>query len=55
MNDQKGVRANLTVAALVGGLFSNMKYKSTFLRDNLLINDNVLECSHQAKCAKVVS
>lgn len=44
-----------TVAALVGGLFSNMKYKSTFLRDNLLINDNVLECAHQAKCVKVVS
>jgi nucleoside-diphosphate-sugar epimerase len=32
-----------------------MKYKSTFLRDNLLINDNVLECAHQAKCVKVVS
>ena len=45
----------MTVAALVGGLFSNMKYKSTFLRDNLLINDNVLECAHQAKCEKVVS
>lgn len=43
------------MAALVGGLFSNMKYKSTFLRDNLLINDNVLECAHQAKCEKVVS
>lgn len=44
-----------TVAALVGGLFSNMKYKSTFLRDNLLINDNILELSHRFKCRKVVS
>lgn len=43
------------MAALVGGLFSNMKYKSTFLRDNLLINDNILELSHRFKCKKVVS
>lgn len=33
------------LAALVGGLFKNMKYKLDFLRDNLLINDNVLETS----------
>ena len=43
------------LAALVGGLFANMKYKLTFLRDNLLINDNVLHCSHEAKATKVVS
>lgn len=30
------------LAALVGGLFKNMKYKLTFLRDNMLINENVL-------------
>lgn len=30
------------LAALVGGLFKNMKYKLTFLRDNCLINDNVM-------------
>lgn len=33
------------LAALVGGLFKNMKYKLDFLRDNMLINDNVLETS----------
>ncbi|KAG8986271.1 hypothetical protein FRB94_004461 [Tulasnella sp. JGI-2019a] len=33
------------LAALVGGLFKNMKYKLTFLRDNMLINTNILECS----------
>lgn len=44
-----------SVAALVGGLFSNMKYKATFLRDNLLINDNVIELSHQYKVEKLVS
>ncbi|CAO3600506.1 unnamed protein product [Absidia cylindrospora] len=35
------------LAALVGGLFKNMKYKLDFLRDNMLINDNVLECAKE--------
>ncbi|KAI8336576.1 hypothetical protein BC941DRAFT_471116 [Chlamydoabsidia padenii] len=43
------------LAALVGGLFKNMKYKLDFLRDNMLINDNVLECSKEAGVKKVVS
>ncbi|KAG8915924.1 hypothetical protein FRC00_006505 [Tulasnella sp. 408] len=34
------------LAALVGGLFKNMKYKLTFLRDNMLINANILESAH---------
>lgn len=34
------------LAAFVGGLFKNMKYKLTFLRDNLLINENVLHASY---------
>lgn len=37
------------LAALVGGLFKNMKYKLDFLRDNLLINDNVLQTAHEHK------
>lgn len=32
-----------------------MREKLTFLRDNLLINDNVLETSHQHKVTKLVS
>ncbi len=32
------------LAALVGGLFRNMKYKVEFYRENVLINDNVMEC-----------
>lgn len=32
-----------------------MREKLTFLRDNLLINDNVLETSHQHKVQKLVS
>jgi len=50
------------LAALVGGLFKNMKYKLTFLRDNMLINTNILESSaHTAegstrpKVEKVIS
>ena len=35
------------LAALVGGLFKNMKYKLTFLRDNCLINDNVMWASKE--------
>lgn len=43
------------LAALVGGLFKNMKYKLSFLRDNNLINDNVLHISHQTGVSKVIS
>ncbi|KDQ12414.1 hypothetical protein BOTBODRAFT_176363 [Botryobasidium botryosum FD-172 SS1] len=43
------------LAALVGGLFKNMKYKLTFLRDNILINDNVLHASYEAKVTKLIS
>ncbi|KAH9937782.1 epimerase-domain-containing protein [Epithele typhae] len=43
------------LAALVGGLFANMARKLDFLRDNLLINDNVLHAAHEFKCKKVIS
>lgn len=43
------------LAALVGGLFKNMKYKATFLRDNMLINDNVLHTSHETGVKKLIS
>ncbi|OBZ66782.1 GDP-L-fucose synthase [Grifola frondosa] len=42
------------LAAIVGGLFKNMKYQLTFLRDNLNINDNVLHTACGAN-TKVVS
>ena len=32
------------LAAMVGGLFKNLKYKVEFYRENILINDNVMEC-----------
>ncbi|KAK2460805.1 hypothetical protein APHAL10511_007275 [Amanita phalloides] len=43
------------LAALVGGLFKNMKYKLSFLRDNILINDNVLHTSYENNVKKVIS
>ncbi|GAA5846717.1 hypothetical protein JCM3766R1_002891 [Sporobolomyces carnicolor] len=43
------------LAALVGGLFKNMKYKLTFLRDNCLINDNVMWASKEHGVKKLIS
>ncbi|KNC47914.1 GDP-L-fucose synthase [Thecamonas trahens ATCC 50062] len=43
------------LAARVGGLFANMNYKVEFLRENLLINDCVLQAAHEAGIDKVVS
>ncbi|KAI0069172.1 NAD(P)-binding protein [Artomyces pyxidatus] len=43
------------LAALVGGLFMNMKYKLSFLRDNILINSNVLHTSYETHVDKVIS
>lgn len=45
----------LHLAAMVGGLFRNMKYKAEMYRDNVLINDNVIHCAHENKVKKVVS
>ncbi len=43
------------LAALVGGLFRNMKYKVEFYRENVLINDNVMECCREFEVKKLVS
>ena len=43
------------LAAMVGGLFKNMKYKVEFFRENVLMNDNVMECAKDYKVAKLVS
>ncbi|XP_043221637.1 GDP-L-fucose synthase-like [Amphibalanus amphitrite] len=43
------------LAAMVGGLFRNLRYNCDFLRKNILINDNVLETAHQLNVQKVVS
>jgi len=43
------------LAAMVGGLFHNMAHNLDFLRNNLLINDNILHTSFLTKVTKVVS
>ncbi|XP_074553067.1 GDP-L-fucose synthase-like [Halichoeres trimaculatus] len=43
------------LAAKVGGLYLHMRENLHFLRDNLKINDNVLETAHQTGVTKVVS
>lgn len=40
---------------MVGGLFRNLKYKVEFYRENILINDNVMECCKDFKVEKLVS
>ncbi|XP_008327925.1 GDP-L-fucose synthase-like [Cynoglossus semilaevis] len=43
------------LAAKVGGLFMHLRENLHFLRDNLKINDNVLQTAHEMNVSKVVS
>jgi len=43
------------LAAMVGGLFANMKANLDFFRKNMAMNDNVLSVSHETGVVKVVS
>ncbi|KAI9508259.1 hypothetical protein F5148DRAFT_980108 [Russula earlei] len=43
------------LAALVGGLYRNMRYKLSFLRENMLMNDHVLQRAHETGVSKVLS
>ncbi|XP_051872969.1 GDP-L-fucose synthase [Pristis pectinata] len=43
------------LAAMVGGLFRNMKYNLDFWRQNVHINDNVLQTAHEHGVTKVIS
>ncbi|KAK4879260.1 hypothetical protein RN001_007406 [Aquatica leii] len=43
------------LAAMVGGLFHNLSHNLDFLRNNLHINDNVLQLSYETGVKKVVS
>ncbi|CAE7916223.1 GFUS [Symbiodinium sp. KB8] len=43
------------LAAFVGGLFRNLKYKVEFYRYNTLMNDNIMECARKFKVEKLVS
>eukprot|EP01083_Nonionella_stella_P012311 34925_1 len=43
------------LAAIVGGLFKNMKYPVQFWKENVAINENILWCSHEFKVQKLIS
>jgi GDP-L-fucose synthase len=43
------------LAAFVGGLFRNLKYKVDFFRDNMQMTDAVMECCRLFGCQKLVS
>ena len=43
------------LAACVGGLFKNMKYKVEMYEKNININNNVLKCCHDFKVTKLIS
>ena len=43
------------LAAMVGGLFHNMRANLDFFRNNMKMNDNVLHVSHEFGVKKVVS
>ncbi|XP_063060124.1 GDP-L-fucose synthase-like [Engraulis encrasicolus] len=43
------------LAAMVGGLFRNMRLNLDFWRKNIFINDNVLQASHEVGVVKVIS
>ena len=53
----KNFKPNFVIhlAASVGGLFKNMNFKVNMLEDNLLINFNVLKCSHLFKVEKLIN
>jgi GDP-L-fucose synthase len=43
------------LAAMVGGLYKNMAQVADFFRDNLVINNNVIDTAHQYKVRKLVA
>ncbi len=43
------------LAAKVGGLFANMAEKVDFYRQNVLLNDNIMECCRIYKVKKLIS
>lgn len=45
----------LHLAAGVGGLFKNMKEPATLFKDNIMMNNNVLECSKEYNVRKLIS
>lgn len=43
------------LAALVGGLYKNMSQEADFFRDNIMINNNIIDVAHKHKVHKLVA
>lgn len=43
------------LAAMVGGLYKNMSQTADFFRDNMIINNNVIDTAHKYKVRKLVA
>jgi GDP-L-fucose synthase len=52
--DAERPQAVIMAAAKVGGIHANNSHPATFLRDNLLIQDNVIDAAHRAGVEKFV-
>lgn len=45
----------LHLAAMVGGLYKNMAQEADFFRDNIMINNNIIDTSHKFGVKKLVA
>jgi GDP-L-fucose synthase len=52
--DHKKPDAVIVAAAMVGGILANDKYPYQFLRENLVIQDNLIHGAHQNKVKKLI-
>ena len=52
--DSERPQAVIMAAAKVGGIHANNSHPATFLRDNLLIQDNVIDAAHRSGVEKFV-
>jgi GDP-L-fucose synthase len=52
--DQERPEAVILAAALVGGILANNSHPARFIRDNLLIQDNVIDSAYRAGAVKFV-
>jgi GDP-L-fucose synthase len=52
--DAERPQAVIMAAARVGGIHANNSHPARFIRDNLLIQDNVIDSAHRAGVAKFV-
>ena len=52
--DAEGPEAVVMAAARVGGIYANSSKPAVFIRDNLMMQDNVIDAAHKAGVSKFV-